>query len=112
MYMYNCTYTGYDRKLQKQDSLTCCAEVGRCGTTNRHCPKSLRLGRWMKKKMQKRCLRAYAFPNPIQDRHFKSRYLERSEAMEVKMLSMNTRYDVCNYYALYGLLRTLLLRRP
>lgn len=54
----------------------------------------------------------YAFPNPIQDRHFKSRYLERSEAMEVKMLSMNTRYDVCNYYALYGLLRTLLLRHP
>lgn len=68
MYMYNGTYTGYDRKLQKQDSLTCCAEVGRCGTTNRHCPKSLRLGRSMKKKMQKRCLGAYAFPNPIQDR--------------------------------------------
>lgn len=114
MYMYNCTYTGYDRKLQKQDSLTCCAEVGRCGTTNRHCPKSLRLGRWMKKKMQKRCIRylKVCVPKSNSGSHFKSRYLERSEAMEVKMLSMNTRYDVCNYYALYGLLRTLLLRHP
>lgn len=79
--------TGYDRKLQKQDSLTCCAEVGRCGTTNRHCPKSLRLCRWMKKKMQKMHMRSQiqsrtAFQIPL------SRYLERSEAMEVKMLSM------------------------
>lgn len=55
----------------------------------------------------------YAFPNPIQDRISNpATSKEPSEAMEVKMLSMNTRYDVCNYYALYGLLRTLLLRHP
>lgn len=80
--------TGYDRKLQKQDSLTCCAEVGRCGTTNRHCPKSLRLGRWMKKKMQKRCIPYLCVPKSNPGPHSKSRCLERSEAMEVKMLSM------------------------
>lgn len=56
----------------------------------------------------------YAFPNPIQDRISNPATSKEVKQwnLEVKMLSMNTRYDVCNYYALYGLLRTLLLRHP